>query len=228
MAINKAKARKLKRRLAYVFFPVIFAIIGVILARFVFAAIFPTYRDYRTMAFGDPPAFTEQVEKKSFIAYDGKEKKRFNNVSVSIPAFCQQYAELLCDNLEIDAPVMWGDSNLILSSGAGTYMGSALPGYHSTILMSAHNSTYFKGLKNVKVGDVFELNTTYARFKYQVKETKVLKADASAVNFNSEKEQLVLYTCYPFAPLASVSEERLFVYCDKISGPVVYNWEVDL
>ncbi|MBE6818105.1 MAG: class D sortase, partial [Ruminococcaceae bacterium] len=114
-------------------------------------------------------------------------------------------------------------------SGAGTYTGSSLPGYGSSILMSAHNTTYFKGLENAKEGDRITVTTTYGIFEYAVRETKVLDADdASAVDYFSETEQLVLYTCYPFQPLASVNEQRLFVYCDKVAGPTVISVEVDL
>ena len=229
MAINKSKARKIKRRLAYVYFPVIFAIIGIILLRFIFTSIYPEYVYYTKMAFGDPPSFSEQLEKKGFIAYDGVQKKSFNNINVTIPAVNQQYAEIKCEDLGIEAPVFWGDTDLALASGVGTYTGSVLPGYGSVILMSSHNTTYFKGLKDAKEGDVFQVNTTYGRFEYVVTQTKVLAADdASAVNFNAKKEQLVLYTCYPFSPLSSVKGQRLFVYCDKLSGPKAANWEVDL
>ena len=228
MAINKSKARKIKRRLAYVYIPLIFAVLAFFVVRLVFTAIVPRYRDYKTMAFGEPYDYNEQLDQKGFVVYEGKDSTRFDNIAVSVPAVDQQYAEIHSERLGIDAPVFWGDTNLILKSGVGTYCGSALPGYNSTILMSAHNTTHFKGLEDVQVGDVFDVNTTYARFEYVVDDIKVLNADdASAVNFNGKKEQLVLYTCYPFEPLASVSEQRLFVYCSKQSGPSVYNWEVD-
>ena len=229
MAVNKSKARKIKRRLAYVYFPIIFAVIGVLIARLIFTAIVPNYTDYRLMAFGTPPAFSETLEKKSFVAFEDKQGKTFKNTSVTLPVINQQYAEIKCDRLDIDAPVFWGDTDLILRSGAGTYSASSLPGYGSSILMSAHNTTYFAGLKNAQAGDVFQVNTTYGRFEDQVTDIRVKDADdASAVNFHAKAEQLVLYTCYPFKPLAAVSEQRLFVYCDKISGPSAAGVEVDL
>lgn len=226
---DKSKTRKIKRRLAYLYFPLIFTVLGILLVRFVFTTAYPAYKNYMLMAFGSPPSFSEQIDKKSFSAYEGGEKKSFNNTAVNIPALNQQYAEIVCDELDIEAPVFWGDTQLTLDSGVGTYTASALPGYGSAVLMSAHNTTYFKGLKNASSGDVFKITTTYGEFEYVVRETKILsESDASAFNFNSQKEELVLYTCYPFAPMSAVSGERLFVYCDKLSGPVVKNAEVDL
>lgn len=230
MAINKSKARKIKRRLAYIYFPLIFAVVGIVIFRFVFIAAVPNYQDYNLMAFGNPPAFTQKLDQKSFVAYEGKAANTIDNVKdITLPVVNQQYAEIKCDKLGILAPVFWGDSDLILRSGVGTYTASSLPGYDRTILMSAHNATYFEGLEDVAQGDVFTLTTTYASFEYKVSDIKVLAADdADAVDFNREEEQLVLYTCYPFQALASVNNERLFVYCDKIAGPSAKNVEVDL
>lgn len=228
MALDKSKTRKIKRRLAYVYFPIIFAVVGILLLRLVFAAIVPNYSDYRLMAFGDPPSFVKQIERKGFVAFEGEQGETFNNISNTLPVFYQQYAELVCSELDIEAPVFWGDTDLILRSGAGTYSASSLPGYGGSILMSAHNSTFFKGLKNASVGDVFTLTTTYGRFQYRVSSVRVHDVSDDAVNFNQKEECLVLYTCYPFKPLAGVSEQRLFVYCDKISGPSAKNVEVDL
>ncbi|MBR2590680.1 MAG: class D sortase [Clostridia bacterium] len=229
MAVNKSQTRKIKRRLAYIYFPALFAVIGILVVRLLFAAIVPNYKDYRLMAFGEAPTFTEQLERKSFVAFEGEQGESFNNVSTTLPVFNQQYAELKCEALEIEAPVFWGDTDLILRSGVGTYSASSVPGYGGNILMSAHNTTFFEGLKNAKEGDVFTLTTTYARFEYKVNAVKVLDFnDASAVNYNAEDETLVLYTCYPFQPLAGVSNQRLFVYCQKVSGPSAKNVEVDL
>ena len=229
MAVNKSKARKIKRRLAYVYFPIIFAVVGVLIARLIFIAIVPNYKSYSSIAFGDPPAFSEQIDRKSFVAFEGKQGKTFNNISTTLPVYNQQYGELRCPRLDIEAPVYWGDSDLVLRAGAGTYSASSLPGYGGSVLLSAHNTTYFAGLKEAQVGGEFRFTTAYAVFTYRVSEIKVLKAsDASAVDFGAKEEKLILYTCYPFRPLAAVSEERLFVYCDKIAGPSAKNVEVDL
>jgi sortase A len=36
-----------------------------------------------------------------------------------------------------------------------------------------------------------------------------------------EEEKLIMYTCYPFETLVGTKQDRLFVFADKISGPVV-------
>ena len=54
----------------------------------------------------------------------------------------------------------------------------------------------------------------------QVRETKILnESDPQAVDLLQKKE-LVMYTCYPFDMLSS-TDQRFFVYADKVSGPVL-------
>ncbi|MBE6818305.1 MAG: hypothetical protein E7517_03995, partial [Ruminococcaceae bacterium] len=119
MAVNKSKARKIKRRLAYIYFPLLFAIAGIIVARLIFVAVMPNYKDYHLVAFGSPPKFAEQLDQKSFVAFEGKQGDTVNNVKTTLPTFNQQYAEIQSTDLGMDAPVFWGDSDLILRSGAG-------------------------------------------------------------------------------------------------------------
>ena len=56
----------------------------------------------------------------------------------------------------------------------------------------------------------------------KITDTKIGKAtDESNYDLaQSEKEQLILYTCYPFE-LIGYKADRLFVYADKISGPTI-------
>ena len=51
--------------------------------------------------------------------------------------------------------------------------------------------------------------------------SKIAKAtDTQAYDLLQNKEQLILFTCYPVEGLGE-KEDRFFVYADKISGPTV-------
>ena len=89
------------------------------------------------------------------------------------------------------------------------------------MLLGGHNNTFFNGLKHIIEGDMFEIETNYGTYCYQVDEMKVLEEnDKSAYDFTIEEEQLVLYTCYPFDML-SRTKYRYFVYASLVSGPVL-------
>ena len=142
---------------------------------------------------------------------------------VPLPALGTAYGVISCDNLNIEADVYYGDDEKSLMAGVGQYSGSGLFGCGSTILLGAHDTTYFAGLEDVKPGDVFEVQTNYGHYTYRVNSTKVVKADdSSAYDLSEEKETLILYTCYPFGNVTANRKERFFVYCDRIDdGPTI-------
>lgn len=120
-----------------------------------------------------------------------------------------------------DIPLYFGDSNAILRRGAGHYMGSHFPGEGSTILVSAHNNTFFNCLKFLKLGDVVEVRTSYGIYKYEVTELRALnKDDPTAFDLSADTENLVLYTCYPFNALG-LTDKRYFVSTKLVSGPYI-------
>jgi sortase (surface protein transpeptidase) len=79
----------------------------------------------------------------------------------------------------------------------------------------------FNGLKNVSKGDVVKISTSYGNYKYTVTGTKLTTdEDKSAYDLNSKKENLILYTCYPFDSIG-LTNKRFFVYAEKTSGPTI-------
>lgn len=230
MANRLSKNRKLKRRLAYIAIPLIFAVIGLAATKVVVDMAYNKISTYTDFIASDTYIRYENDLYNNYTGYKGKQQKTFDNVDVAMPYSNEQYAVIKSEDLDIKAPLYWGDTDLALESGAGTYAGSSMPGYGAPILVSAHNTTYFKNLKNAKEGDIFVVNTNYAEFEYKVSkiEVKNIKSDEDIIDFDSTQEQLVLYTCYPFSPLSAVNNKRVFVYCDKVAGPVVENLEVDI
>lgn len=146
-----------------------------------------------------------------------------SNTDVAVPYFNTEYAHLRCERLEIDCPVYFGDSDTALANGAGQYAGSWMPGYGGMILIAGHNYSVFYNLQDAEIGDRFQLDTNYGAFEYEVSDIQVHdKNDDSAYDFeNLGHEQLVLYTCWPKNRMAGVKLERIYVYCEKISGPTV-------
>lgn len=150
-----------------------------------------------------------------------KQKKTIKLSDISTPKYGDQYGEITCDKLQLKAPVYFGDRGNILKKGAGQYNGSFLPGEGGTILIGAHDTTYFKKLEKVKKGQTFEFTTEYGIYEYKVKYIKIVDEDKydEAYDLGADKESLVLYTCYPFGKLKGTKEKRMFVYLDKVTGP---------
>jgi len=144
---------------------------------------------------------------------------------IQFPDHGTHFANLSCERIELDAPIYWGDTEDVLKVGVGQYMGSFLPGFCRAILLSGHNTSYFKPLQFIEIGDIVVYNTNYGDFKYKVTEIQILHSsvasDMQEEMLSKEQEELIMYTCYPFETLVGTKQDRLFVFADKISGPTV-------
>ncbi len=145
--------------------------------------------------------------------------KPFDREDIQIPEYGAKYGNILCESIEMKVPLYYGDSDNILEKGAGQYIASGLPGEGKTILIGGHDSIYFAPLENIHMGDIIEIETNYGVFLYQVTNTAIAEADdTSAYSINQEKEELILYTCYPFGQLLGKRSQRYFIYCEKMDN----------
>jgi len=140
---------------------------------------------------------------------------------IRFPKYGMRYAQIESEKAKESIPLYFGDGTDILKLGAGQYIGSSLPGYGRPILIGGHNNSYFAFLQYLKRGETITIRTNYGEYVYKVTETFVASKDAKWVyDADHNGEKLVLYTCYPFSALF-LTDERYFVYADKVSGPIV-------
>jgi len=163
--------------------------------------------------------YKDIYEEKLFFGYDSY----VPSSEIVYPTGGTRYGKILITHESdiYDIPLYFGDTNPILRRGAGHYMGSHFPGEKSTILVSAHNNTYFNCLKYLKIGDIIEGRTNYGHYKYEVVKLRALdKNDSTAFDLSADYENLVLYTCYPFDTLG-LTNKRYFVNTKLVSGPYI-------
>jgi len=138
---------------------------------------------------------------------------------IRTPSINTQYGTISCEQIALTAPLYYGDNSYSLQNGVGQYTESGMPGEGKPILIGGHDATFFATLKDIEVGDIVLIKTTYGEYKYQVVETKVSeKEDKSAYDLTQTKEQLILYTCYPFGQLIGDRSRRYFVYLDRLDN----------
>lgn len=136
-----------------------------------------------------------------------------------IPQINTQYGTITCEEIALTAPLYYGDNEYSLQNGAGQYSLSAMPGEGKPILIGGHDSTFFAPLENIQTGDKLLIKTESGSYEYQVSGTKIAdKSDTSAYDLTQKKEQLILYTCYPFGQLIGDRSKRYFVYCDLVQS----------
>jgi sortase A len=140
-----------------------------------------------------------------------------NLSEIQVPEINTRYGTISCERIALSAPLYYGDNNDVFQDGVGQYPNNTLPGMGKPVLISGHDVTYFEPLANVKIGDMITIATDYGTFRYSVVSKKVMdKSDPSAYDLIQGKEQLILYTCYPFGQLIGDRDNRFFVYCDPV------------
>lgn len=214
----------IKQVLRYCYIPIIMGIIVVAIAKISITPFDDLIESVKTNFINTQPLYynNKKIYTPANVNIDNQ-SETIELSDIRYPKYSEQYGELICDSLGIKAPVFFGDRAAYLKSGAGTYSGSGIPGQGRTILIGAHDTTFFKGLENVKKGQVFRFSTTYGAYEYKVSGIKISHAGEydDAYNLNEKKEQLVLYTCYPFGKLHGQKSDRMFVYLDKVKGPSI-------
>jgi sortase A len=106
----------------------------------------------------------------------------------------------------ITAPRL-GVSDIILSGGSGEAMafgpthlpGSAAPGQRGTAVFAAHRDTHFRFLKDLRPGDVIQVEDIQGvRTSYRVEGGYVVRNDQFGIDRHTPTPILALTTCWPF------------------------------
>jgi len=147
----------------------------------------------------------------------GAEDKRMVHTATPPPDFVSwseqrihQYAESLSkqvapplaviriDRVHVEAPVLEGTDDLTLNRGVSHIGGTARFGENGNIGIAGHRDGFFRGLKNIRVGDRIDLEEPDRIETYVVERLEIVDPDNVSVLQPSGKPALTLVTCYPF------------------------------
>lgn len=151
------------------------------------------------------------------------ENNELPSSQIDYPKGGSLYGKIVIDDLKLDVPLYFGDTKEILRVGAGQFMGSVYPGELGTTLVGGHNTDSFGKLSAIQEGTEVKVQTTYGNYTYRTLHSEVKNKDDAAVqDLISQRERriLLLYTCYPIDSLG-MTDDRLFVTCELIDGPVI-------
>jgi sortase A len=109
-------------------------------------------------------------------------------------------AVLKIAKLKLRVPVFEGTSDLILNRGVGWIEGTARPGEpgNGNIGMAGHRDGFFRGFKDIALGDEVELSTLGLVSLYAVDSTEIVTPEDVGVLRPRGSPSLTLVTCYPF------------------------------
>ena len=159
----------------------------------------------------------------------------------------EEYGWLWSERSRMQVKVFWGDSEEVLDHGAGTCMSGVMPGSQGPVILAGHALSFFYPLQFFQEGDLLHLDTWYGQYDYEITDIEVYdqfdlqrvidqkigrqivwmtredakRAAASEEMDTDRQEELILYTCYPFYPLAEEKTERYTLIARKVAGPSV-------
>jgi sortase A len=135
-------------------------------------------------------------------AYQAYEQSKFENMSIKEPAAPLVeggvIGEIQVPRLQLKAIVVQGDSHTILRRAVGHISETALPGTPGNVVLAGHRDTFFRPLRNIRLGDAITFKTSDGAFQYLVESTEVVPASAVEVLNATAGRTLTLITCYPF------------------------------
>ncbi|MBE0408613.1 MAG: class D sortase [Anaerolineales bacterium] len=119
-----------------------------------------------------------------------------------VPTPAPQHAtHIQIPSIDVDAPVVQGDSWEQLIKGVGQHLGSANPGEDSNMVLSAHNDIYgeiFRYLDRLIPGDQVIVHTQQSAYTYLVAETQIVNPDHIEVLAPTNHPIVTLISCYPY------------------------------
>jgi sortase A len=100
--------------------------------------------------------------------------------------------------LELEVPVYDGTADAVLDLAAGRIEHTALPGTVGNVGIAAHRDGFFRVLKDIKEGDMLELDTPVALEHYRVEWIKITTPDDVSVIDPTPDRAVTLVGCFPF------------------------------
>lgn len=136
---------------------------------------------------------------KRILAYEASLK-----VKAGLPL-----AVLRIAKIRLEVPVFEGVDDVTLDRGAGRIPGTALPGRPGNFAVAGHRDGFFRGLKDVVVGDTIEVESLSSSAVYTVDSIVIVKPEDVYVLAPTQAPTLTLVTCYPFYYVGSAPQRYI-------------------
>jgi sortase A len=126
-------------------------------------------------------------------------EKRINEYEESLKVAADPpLAIFSIDRLDIQVPVFNGADDFNLNRGVGRIKGTAAIDTDGNLGIAGHRDGFFRGLKDIEVGDRIELLSANGSAIYAVDSIQIVDpSDVSVLNPTDDRT-ITLVTCYPF------------------------------
>jgi sortase A len=154
-------------------------------------------------------------------AYQSIELKKFHQAGLlSEPHTLLEgdvIGELQVPRLGLQAMVVQGDTPRNLRRAVAHLANSPLPGERGNVALAGHRDTFFRPLRDIRLGDEIRFRTRERDFAYRVESIEVVAPTNLSVLESSAAHDLTLLTCYPIYYVGP-APKRLVVRAREIDG----------
>jgi sortase A len=135
-------------------------------------------------------------------AYQALETKEFKQLGrLSEPHILVEgdvIGEIQVPRLGLNAIVVQGESPANLRRAVGHILRSALPGEWGNVALAGHRDTFFRPLRDIRLGDEIRFKTPERSYEYLVESIEVVAPTDIQVLEASTGHDLTFITCFPF------------------------------
>ena len=164
---------------------------------------------YAGLVFADSHAY-QALEMKKF-----KQAGRLSEPRVFVEG--DVIGEIQVPRLRLNAMVVQGDSPASLRRAVGHLTKSALPGQWGNVALAGHRDTFFRPLRDIRLGDEIRFKTRERSFEYRVESIEVVAPTDIRVLQSSTGHDLTLLTCFPIYYIGP-APKRLVVRAREVDG----------
>lgn len=112
--------------------------------------------------------------------------------------FAPPLAVLRIPKIGLEVPVLDGTDELTLNRAVGRIAGTATIETMGNLGIAGHRDGYFRGLKDVVVGDAIELETLTGKGTFVIEDISIVMPTDVHVLAPTERPTITLVGCYPF------------------------------
>jgi sortase A len=129
---------------------------------------------------------------------------------------------LRISKIHLEVPILDGTDDLTLNHAVGRIAGTTRPGERGNIGIAGHRDGFFRGLKDVVVGDVIELKTLKGTDTYVVDQIQIVAPADVEVLQPRPAPSLMLVTSYPFYFAGSAPQR--YVVTASLTREAIGGW----
>jgi sortase A len=159
-------------------------------------------------AINSTPAVSPAVGSRvDFTLWDAKRVQEY--LSSANMAASKPLAVLRIPKIDLEVPVYNDTDDLTLNRGVGRIIGTAQMGGRGNLGIAGHRDGFFRGLKDLAVGDEIYIDRTGETDTYAVANIEIVSPTDVSVLKATQLPSITLVTCYPFYYVGSAPQRYI-------------------